>query len=111
MRWIANIPNPQNDLKRLMLYDSPEGIYLFGYNSTEDCSAAWDEWYEDSTQAKATAAEEYGVVDSAWKQIADPLPGCQQDFIAPVRVKGRNEGKPEWGQMEVFVDGTWKSME
>ena len=37
----------------------------------------------------------------------DPLPCCQQDAFLPVRVKGRNIGKPEWGKYEVLQDGEW----
>lgn len=108
MRWTATIHNPHDGFKRLMLYDSSEGVYLFGYNSTEDCSAAWDEWYEDSAQAKATATAEYDVADSDWKQIEDPLPHCQHDWIAPVRVKGRAEGNPQSGSLEILIDGIWQ---
>lgn len=110
MRWIADIPNPQNDFKRLMLYDSADGVYLFAYQSMYDCDSDGDEWYENVAQAKTTAEEKYNVTQANWEQIGDPLPYCQHDWIAPVRVKGRHEGKPEWGQMEMFVDGAWKPL-
>lgn len=29
----------------------------------------------------------------------------------PIRVKGRNEGKPLWGQFETLVDGKWVEYE
>ena len=28
-------------------------------------------------------------------------------MFIPVRVKGRNVGKPEWGKFEVLQDGEW----
>lgn len=40
-------------------------------------------------------------------ELEDPLPYCQHDAFVPVRVKGRNIGKPEWGKFEVLRDGSW----
>ena len=39
--------------------------------------------------------------------IPDPEPGCQEDWIAPVRVRGRAEGRPEWGVFERYENGAW----
>jgi hypothetical protein len=36
---------------------------------------------------------------------------CQQDWIEPVRVIGRNEGQPQWGRLEKLVDGRWQEIE
>jgi hypothetical protein len=32
---------------------------------------------------------------------------CQPDWIEPVRVKGREIAKPEWGIFEKLIDGKW----
>lgn len=106
MRKAALVTDADSELKRLMIHKTDEGVYLFGYNTAEDAGCFWDEWYESVAEAEA-ASEEYGVTPAAWQAIPDPLEGCQQDWIAPVRVKGRLEGRPLWGNFEKLVDGQW----
>jgi hypothetical protein len=104
----AFIRQSASDTKRVMIYETGNGAYLFGYNTLEDAGASWDKWYADAQDAKDAALEEYGVNPAAdWSIIADPLDNCQHDWIAPVRVKGRFENKPEWGCFEKLVDNQW----
>ncbi len=90
-----------------MIYDSEDGVYLFGYDKEIDCSALWDYWFESLDAAIESGFEDYGVNKSDWKQIPDPQDNCQHDWIEPVRVKGRDTGKPEWGKLEKLIDGKW----
>lgn len=106
MRLISDIDSPRGDVVRLMIYQSDEGIYLFGYTSLEDSSAAWDYHFEELEDA-LESAEDYGVTKSQWTEIPEPLPNCQHDWIAPVRVKGSNLGTPQWGKLEKLENGEW----
>ena len=45
------------------------------------------------------------------REIGDPLPCCQQDAPFPLRVKGRDVGKPEWDRWETLRDGSWVAYE
>lgn len=36
-----------------------------------------------------------------WIDIDDPIPYCQHDAFLPIRAKGRNIGKTEWGKYEI----------
>jgi biofilm protein TabA len=108
MRLIATVNTITSHVKRVMIYADNNGVSLFGYKSTEDSGADWDQWYSTIADAKAVCAEEYRVTESEWTQIAEPLPDCQHDWIAPVRVKGRAEGAPQWGCLEELVNGIWK---
>jgi len=110
MRAIALISQPQSEEKRLMIHATEGGVYLFGYDTIEDAPGLWDEWYETVADAKEAACEQYGVAEAAWQSIPDPLEGCQQDWIAPVRVKDRAEGNPQWGSFEQLVDDQWLSL-
>ena len=47
------------------------------------------------------------IDENGWIDACDPLPGCQQDALIPLRVKGRAEGTPEWGSFETLQNGTW----
>lgn len=106
MRLIANIKHFESDVKRLMIYDSEDGVYLFGYDKEADSNAIWDNWFE-KVEYEIEASHDYGIEQNDWKEISDPLEGCQHDWIEPVRVKGRNIGKPDWGKLEKLVNGEW----
>lgn len=92
MRKCAIIPQPASALKRLMIHEAEDGVYLFGFDTLEDSSCSWDEWHESVFEAEA-AGERHGVAPGDWRIIPDPLPGCQQDWIAPVRLGKLSDGR------------------
>jgi hypothetical protein len=108
MRKIATVKNNHPDIKQVMVYECEDGVYVFPFASLEDGSGVGDEWYQSVTEADAVSESEYGIGKDDWKYIDDPLEGCQHDWIAPVRIKGRNDGKPEWGKFERLENGVWK---
>ncbi len=111
MRKIATIKNPKSEIKRLMLYETkPEGVYLFGFSKIEDSACDFDYLQDDLETVYEMAEEEYEVKEEDWNEINDPIEGCQDDWIKPVRVKGRNIEKPEWGSFEVLENGVWKEI-
>ncbi|MCB2406435.1 hypothetical protein [Hymenobacter lucidus] len=87
--------------------DGANGVYLFGFDKLEDSEGLGDDWFETVADADAAAAQKYNVTATDWQLISDPLEHCQQDWIAPVRVKGRPEGNAQWGQLEKRVNGQW----
>ncbi len=106
MRLIANIKNV-SDFKRAMLYQCKDGCYIFLYDKDEDCSCKHDYLQDDLEIAKEFCKEEYGINYDDWVKISDPQVDCQDDWIAPVRVKGREKGKPQWGEFEKLDNGKW----
>ncbi len=107
MRLTANIRQSDSEIKRLMIYDSEDGVYLFGYDNYEDSGSLWDSWFESIEDAIESCEEDYEIAKSDWEKIPDPLENCQHDWIEPVRVKGRDIGKPEWGKLEKLIDRKW----
>src|SRR5690349_20008041 len=109
MRKVAMIRNKGCDAKRVMVYaaPAPQGVYLFIYNIEEDGAAIADEWYATVTEVDRICVQIYGIEPEYWKQIDDPVEGCQHDWIAPVRVRGRNTGNPEWSVFERLENGAW----
>ena len=94
-------------MKRIMLYECEEGVYLFEYNKEVDSSATAD-YLQDTVEIVYEIAEEdYGVKGSDWQEISDPMEFCQHDRIEPVRVVGRSTGNPQWGKLEKLVSGNW----
>lgn len=110
MRKHVTLRHPVNDIVRLMLCEEDIGIYLFEYDTLDDGPSSADALFESWEAAETHALSSFGVKSEDWVQIPDRLPGCQQDWIAPVRVRGRESGMPEWGVFEHFVDGRWEAI-
>ncbi len=86
MRIVANIKQPNSEVKRLMIYESDEGVYLFGYKTIIDAASDWDEFYDSLEDAKERAQEKFEVNDLDWNAIPDPQENCKHDWIEPVRI-------------------------
>ena len=90
---------------KIMLYESGEGVYLFAYDSPDAVQCSSDRFYDS---IRDLYEEWNGLIDGrGWMELEDPLPGCQHDGFIPIRVKGRDAGKPEWGKYETLRDGKW----
>lgn len=110
MRKIAKTRN-HSQIKQIILYDCDRGVYLFPCTSLEDGFAIGDEWYETLEIAEETCSKEYGITENDWNIIPDPPEGCQQDWIAPVRVISRNTENPHWVRLKKQVNGRWMEIE
>ena len=108
MRKVAQVKKQGADAKWVVVHETTsDGVYLFPFATDEDGSSIGDWWFETMAEADASCAAEYDIRPSDWIQIPDPPSGCQQDWICPVRVPGREAGSPEWGTLERLVDGEW----
>jgi len=96
----------ESEYRKVMIYPSDEGVYVFLYNSPDAVFCSSDEYYENEEEALADWEDKVGP--NGWYTIDDPLPYCQHDSTLPIRVKGRDIGKPLWGRYEILVDGEWK---
>lgn len=93
-------------ISKVMIYETAnDGVYVFLYDSPESQICVAEEWYVSVTEA--TNAWDSYIRNKHWTEISDPLPNCQDDSIFPIRVKGRDIGKPEWGVYELFLNGSW----
>lgn len=97
--------NESGRIYKVMLYETEEGSYLFGYGSAEAVRCSFDRFYASVEELH----EDWDdlIDERGWIGIEDPLPYCQHDAFIPVRVKGRNIGRPEWGKYEILMDGEW----
>ena len=110
MRKYAYLKEPlkssgNNIIFKIMLYETGEGFYLFEYYSLDAVQCSSDRLY-DSLEDLYLDWNDL-IDERGWIEIDDPLPGCQHDTFIPVRVKGRDIGKPEWGKYETLKDGKW----
>jgi len=108
MRLIAHIKEPKDHIKRLMIYSGkPDEAYLFGFSSESDGPSVFDYLQGSVSVAMEQALEEYGVLETDWKEIPDPQEGCQNDWIHPTRIKRNWRGKRQYGKFETLRDGKW----
>ena len=105
---MRKIAFPQNhQYKRLILYECEEGIYLFYSLTTDDYGSFGDAYYHDIQNLYDDCLEEFGIKHEDWQIIDDPLPYCQDDTLDPIRVVGRDIGKPQFDKLEKLVNGSW----
>ena len=107
MRKIINLTEINSEIVRLMIYNDENGTYLFGYDKLEDSDAVFDQWYESENEALEVCLVEYKIDKTLWIEIPNPMENCQHDWINPVRIKGRENGNPQFGKLEKWIDGKW----
>ena len=90
---------------KIMVYGCEEGYYLFLYSSADAVLSRCDELYSDLDDLLSAWGDK---TDGNWLDIGDPPEYCQHDSLVPVRIKGRSEGKPQWGCFELLENGTWR---
>ena len=109
MRKYAYLKEPLEldgeSIYKIMLYKAGVGCYLFEYDSPAAFQCSRDLFYPNLVDVYDNWDD---LIDErGWIDIGDPLPGCQHDAFIPLRVKGRDKGKPEWGKYETLKDGVW----
>ena len=110
MRKYAYLNEPlkcdeSNYIFKIMLFEAKEGFYLFEYCSLDAVQCSFDRFYESLEDLY----EDWNdlIDERGWIDMEDPLPDCQHDAFIPIRVRGRDIGKPEWGKLETLKDGVW----
>jgi hypothetical protein len=81
MRKIAFVKK-DDPVRKLMIYEEPEGAYLFGYDRVEDGPCIWDQFFQTVDEAEGFAYLDYDVAFDTWITISDPTPDKQHDLIA-----------------------------
>jgi len=107
MRRVNYLQNPTGDIVRLMIYKSDEGVYVFGFDDLADTSSKWDNLFDDLEEAFEFCQDTYNTDNANWINIEDPYTDCQHDWIERVRIKGKEEGRPQWDQFEQLINGRW----
>ena len=112
MRKLAYLKNPykcnnKDTVYKIVVYRKKrEGVFLFYYCDINAVQASFDDYCFDDLEG---VFEDWNdeIDERGWSDIGDPLPDCRDDALIPIRVKGRNTGKPEWGKLETLIDGEW----
>jgi hypothetical protein len=100
MRKVATLSMAVDGVRRVMVYATDDGAYLFLYTGLDDGPCTFDEFYDSPAAAQQHASERFHLTEQDWAQIDDPLPGAQHDWIRPTRVKRDQAGNRLSGQFE-----------
>jgi hypothetical protein len=106
MRKVA-FTSGQDGVRKVMLYECSDGVYVFGYDCLQDSSSISDYFQDTVEAAEDFCKNTYNIETYNWILIADPLDNCQHDFILPTKLKGKENGNPEWGHFQTLVDNSW----
>ena len=97
-----------------MIHGEKNGwVHLFYFDGEEEGCGSGDA-YERFDVAMEIAKEEFGVTEDDWTHIEEVREHCQQDWVTPTRIKGREVGQPRFGEpnnLELFLDGERVSLE
>ena len=105
MRKFANVKSDESLTKRIIVYETNTGTYVFPCATLEDGSATGDYWFENLIQADEFYLDYYSINDDDWQLANDPQEGCQHDWLAPVRVKADINSTSI--KMERFENNQW----
>ena len=73
--------DPKDEVKKVMIYEVEQDIYVFTYGTLEDVPCTKDYWFETLMEAEEYCEDRFGRLE--WIQIEDPRQGESQDLINP----------------------------
>jgi hypothetical protein len=114
MRKVAAVPEAMAErtgMRRLMLADAPDrysGMFVvYAYMLPDPDGPSFTGWLFESAADAVVEMESWGIAASNWRDIPDQLPGCQPDWIGPVRIPRAADGGKLYHQWERLEGGAW----
>lgn len=81
MRMYALLREPIDNIRKIMIYNSENGVCVFLYDTQENKSGIADLWFETLDEAMVYCNQELKVIKEQWIVIYDPKEGEQHDII------------------------------
>jgi hypothetical protein len=111
VRLVAPFPpdmRKRTSFVRAMLVTNPQQKWgfpgqgvLFAFHSEEDGPHSCNWPFKDLDEGKEAAQYNFEIATSEWYEIPDQMPGCLDDWIAPVRiVRESEEAEPRWERFD-----------
>jgi len=112
LRYLAETTRNEESVKRVMIATiEHDAALLFPFHWQWDGGSMGDCWFESVADAVACAELDYGVLNQHWYAAGNPPEHCQQDWLTPARVPGRNVGNPEFGRLELYINDQWNEID
>lgn len=81
VRMYALLKEPVDNVRKVMIYESENGVYVFLYDTQEDKSGFADLWFESLDESVDYCIQKYKVIQEQWVVIKDPIEGQNHDII------------------------------
>lgn len=121
MRWVAYIPaTSRSGSKRAIIVRNPKSIAYIpdecavtfaGYYAEGEDGPSMGGWWSDTVEEAKAVIQEYSEEPLEWQEIPDQIPGCQDDWIGPVRIYRDESGAKVFHRWQRLVDGQWVEFE
>ncbi|MDR0560430.1 MAG: hypothetical protein LBG92_09675 [Prevotellaceae bacterium] len=98
----------ENGIKKVMICKTQKGFYLFEFDTKLDCNNISELFYENLEDAEFHCIKKYDIKNEDWLSISNQEDFCNLDYIMPVKIKGRENRKPEFDNWEIFQNGKWQ---
>ncbi|MFD2699563.1 hypothetical protein ACFSVM_03720 [Paenibacillus shunpengii] len=69
----------EDEVKKVMMYEADQEVYVFTYKTVEDLPCTQDYWFETLIEAEEYCEDRFGSLE--WIQIKDPSQGESHDLI------------------------------
>ena len=99
------VTNPQDK------FLSPGSVVVYAYMRDEDDGPSFTGWSFEDIESAVERLKDFGVEESDWREIPNQLPGCQDDWIAAVRVFRTEGDKKVYHRWERLVGDTWEEFQ
>jgi hypothetical protein len=101
------VTNPQPSQDR-----DPDAVIVFAYMIEGPDGPSFTAWpFLDSATALDYLRVHWGIQESDWQVVPDQLPGCQDDWIEPVRIYCAEDGGKVFHRWQRLVEGAWVEFE
>lgn len=61
MRKYCILKEPVDEIKKVMIYEMKDGVFVFLYNTDEDAACFADYWFATLKEAEEECSESYGI--------------------------------------------------
>ena len=111
MRWAAQIGGSCSGVARAMVAEQEGGALLFLYHADLDGPCQSDLFFDTVKDVKKECLETFNIREDDWRVLPDQILGCQQDWIAPVRIKKEGKRGETSISYEQLINGAWLPFE
>lgn len=98
----------EKGIKKVMICKNTTGFSLFEFDTKLDCNCISDLFFEKLENAEQYCNEKYNIQIQDWFAISNQQDFCNVDYIMPVKIKGRETGKPQFDNWEIQINGKWE---
>jgi hypothetical protein len=123
MRLVAHIPakpEQQVSAKRIIIATNPQSASFYppgwvimygGYQAEDEDGPSMSATAYPTVEDALAELEDLEITGLQWQEYPDQLPGCQDDWLGPVRIYRDESGAKVFHRWQRLVEGEWVEFE